>query len=150
MLYGIDRVMAVLVDDDPNDRDLFKDAFSSLRVKSTLALLKDGEEALEFFSTAAELPHILFLDLNMPRVGGMEVLKVLRSDPKFSSLPIAIYSTSNAESHIESSLSFGANLCIVKTNSFEKLKSAIESALKIQWRYATSAFDIANYVMVIN
>lgn len=49
MLYGIDRIRAVLVDDDPDDRNLFKDAFSSVRIKSTLTLLKDGAEALEFF-----------------------------------------------------------------------------------------------------
>ena len=151
MLHYTDKIKVILVDDDEDDIDMFKTAFSKLKVKSTLQYFRNGVQVMEYFKDEnSEIPHILFLDLNMPLMGGKEVLYKLRADERFRNLPIAIYSTSNLERDIEDTLSLGANIYIVKPYDFKKLEKALENVLKVQWQYETSALDISKYLMVID
>ena len=151
MLHYTDKIKVILVDDDEDDIDMFKTAFSKLKVKSTLQYFRNGVQVMEYFKDENnEIPHILFLDLNMPLMGGKEVLYKLRTNERFRNLPIAIYSTSNLERDIEDTLSLGANIYIVKPYDFKKLEKALENVLKVQWQYETSALDISKYLMVID
>ena len=150
MLYSLEKISVLLVDDDQDDIDLFQLAFSKVKVKSSVSYLKNGLEAIEYFQNPEnEIPSILFLDLNMPLMGGKEVLYKLRADERFRNLPIAIYSTSNSEGDIEDTLSLGANIYIVKPYNFTKLIEIIEKVLKVQWQYETSQLDIRNYLLVV-
>ena len=131
MLHYTDKIKVILVDDDEDDIDMFKTAFSKLKVKSTLQYFRNGVQVMEYFKDENnEIPHILFLDLNMPLMGGKEVLYKLRADERFRNLPIAIYSTSNLERDIEDTLGLGANIYIVKPYDFKKLEKALENVLK--------------------
>ena len=151
MLYNTDKIKVVLVDDDQDDIHLFQEAFSSVKVKSKLSFFKDGSEAMDYFSKSEnEILHILFLDLNMPKMGGIEVLTKLRQMERYKELPIAIYSTSSNEDDIEATLGLGANIYIVKPNDFEKLKKALSEILKIQWQYENDKLDLKNYLMVFD
>lgn len=150
MLYSLEKISVLLVDDDQDDIDLFQLAFSKVKVKSSVSFLKNGLEAIEYFQNPEnEIPSILFLDLNMPLMGGKEVLYKLRADERFRNLPIAIYSTSNSEGDIEDTLSLGANIYIVKPYNFTKLVEIIEKVLKVQWQYETSQLDMRNYLLVV-
>lgn len=150
MLYSLEKISVLLVDDDQDDIDLFQLAFSKVKVKSNVSFLKNGLEAIEYFQNPEnEIPSILFLDLNMPLMGGKEVLYKLRADERFRNLPIAIYSTSNSEGDIEDTLSLGANIYIVKPYNFTKLVEIIEKVLKVQWQYETSQLDMRNYLLVV-
>src|SRR5690606_37292584 len=103
----------ILADDDADDRYLFKAALDEMNVDSDLILLKDGIELMEHLANPEnELPHILFLDLNMPCKTGMRCLEEIRSQSRFRDMSIAIYSTSNSEKDIEETLSGGANIYI--------------------------------------
>ncbi len=151
MLHNTDRIKVILVDDDKDDIELFQEAFSSVKVKSTLSFFMDGAEAMDYFnSSESEIPQILFLDLNMPKIGGIEVLTKLRQMNRYKKMPIAIYSTSSDEADIEDTLGLGANIYIVKPNNFEKLKKAIDEILKIQWQYENDKLDLRNYLMVFD
>jgi len=134
MLYSLEKISVLLVDDDQDDIDLFQLAFSKVKVKSSVSFLKNGLEPLEYFQNPEnEIPSIFFLDLNMPLMGGKEVLYKLRAEERFRNLPIAIYSTSNSVGDIEDTLSLGANIYIVKPYNFTKLIEIIEKVLKVQW-----------------
>ncbi len=137
-----DSMNIILADDDADDRFLFKAALDEMNIESQLTLLKDGRELMNYLENPDNpLPHILFLDLNMPCRTGVQCLSDIRSQSRFRDISIAIYSTSNSEKDIEETLSGGANIYIHKPNDFEKLKQIIKHVLKINWQYHTSGLD---------
>ncbi len=140
----------ILADDDADDRYLFKAALEEMNVNSNLVLLKDGIELMNYLEdTKNELPHILFLDLNMPCRTGFKCLEDIRSQTRLRDISIAIYSTSNSEKDIEETLSGGANIYIHKPNDFEKLKQIIKHVLKINWQFHTSGLDKETFFLSI-
>jgi CheY-like chemotaxis protein len=86
------------------------------------------------------MPHILFLDLNMPYMSGFECLKVIRADVRFKDVSIAIYSTSSSEKDIEETFVEGANIYIKKPNDFAKLKK-VKDVLNINWQFHSSGLN---------
>ena len=105
-----------LADDDADDRDFFEDALKEVNIKTELTLVKDGVElmtTLEETVTEPPPPHVIFLDLNMPRKNGYECLKEIRETPKLKNIPVVIFSTTSNEHTIEKTYSLGAN-CYVR------------------------------------
>lgn len=150
MLEKERKLRVVLVDDDADDRALFEEAFSESRIGSSLSLFRNGAEFVDYLDLrGTDVPDIVFLDLNMPLMGGMETLRQVRSSTKYGKVPIAIYSTSGNEKDITETLALGANIYIVKPNDFRKLQRTLDHVLRVQWQYATSALSLENFVMVI-
>ena len=111
----------LLADDDDDDRLFFKDAIEEIKVKTSVTMVNDGVELMEYLNKSEiNLPNLLFLDLNMPRKGGMECLTEIRKNSKLKDLSIAIYSTSALENDIEETFIKGANTYIKKPNDFEE------------------------------
>ena len=140
----------LLADDDEDDRLIFKEAINEVKVKTKLTLVNDGVQLMEYLQeTEDELPHIVFLDLNMPRKGGIECLREIRNDPKLSNLSIAIYSTSASEEDIEDTFVKGANVYIKKPNDFNTLVKVLSEVITINWQYHTSDLNKENFVLSI-
>ncbi|MDX1470367.1 MAG: response regulator [Flavobacteriaceae bacterium] len=138
----------ILVDDDEDDRLLFKKAMDELKIKTELVLFEEGIELMEFLNNGInKLPAIIFLDLNMPVKNGMECLKEIRATDKFKDVSIAIYSTSSSESDIEKTFIHGANIYIKKPYNYKKLKDVIDQVLKIKWQYFNSSLNRENFLM---
>ena len=84
-----DPLCIMLADDDEDDRLLFKDGIEELKIKTTVTTFNDGVQLMEYLNTSnIRLPNLLFLDLNMPRKGGMECLKEIRCNSKLKDLPM--------------------------------------------------------------
>lgn len=151
MSNNSDKLRVIVVDDDKEDIELLGLAFREVRIKIELTVFYDGTEVVEYLKNYdGEMPSILFLDLNMPKMGGLATLRKIRGMDRYKHLPIAIYSTSSSEMDIENTFRQGANIYIVKPGDFGKLKSAVSKVLKTQWHYETGALDINNYVMVVS
>src|SRR4029453_2643822 len=132
----------LLADDDEDDRMIFKDALDAVKVKSKVTLVNDGVQLMDYLQNVdGDLPHIVFLDLNMPRKSGIECLLEIRSDRKLKNLSIAIYSTSASEVDIEDTFVKGANVYIKKPNDFNTLVKILQEVLTINWQYHTSGLD---------
>lgn len=145
-----DQMNIFLADDDEDDRSLFKLAFDETKLNSNLSLFKSGNELMDYLNRDdLKLPHILFLDLNMPGKTGAQCLAEIKANPKFRNMSIAIYSTSNSEKDIEDTLSGGANIYIHKPNDFQKLKQIIKHVLKINWQYHTSGLNRESFFLSI-
>lgn len=140
----------LLADDDEDDRLLFKEAIRDLKIKTSLETVNDGQQLMDYLvSHTDHLPHVLFLDLNMPRKGGIECIEEIRADEKLKHLSIAIYSTSGSEHDIQETLLKGANVYIKKPYDFEKLKKVISQVININWQYHTTSLNRENFFMVI-
>lgn len=136
-----------LAEDDQDDRLFFKDAFDAVKIEHTLKMFEDGTEIMNYLKSSAELPHIIFLDLNMPGKSGIECLKEIRRDDRLRDLSVAIYSTSSSNSNIEETFILGANIYIRKPKDFAALKKIISDVIHINWQYVTDGLNRENFML---
>ena len=143
-----DYIHIILADDDEDDRMLFTDAFEELKINTKVNTFNDGVELMNYLNNPnAILPHVLFLDLNMPKKNGIECLYEIKSNDKFSDIAIAIYSTSSSEEHIEETFVQGANIYIKKPSNFATLKKVLSEVVAINWQYHTSGLNKDNFLL---
>ncbi len=126
----------LLVEDNPLDLDLTLRAFASKNLTNSMEVARDGEEALEFierWDQGEPVPIVILLDLNMPKVNGLEVLKQLKSHPVYKAIPVVVLTTSSESKDINTAYQLGANSYIVKPVSFEKFVEVTDQ-IDIYWR----------------
>jgi CheY-like chemotaxis protein len=140
----------LLADDDESDRLLFKEVFEELKIKTIVHTVNNGMELMDYLTKEnIPLPHLLFLDLNMPRKNGLQCLKEIRSNKNLNDISIAIYSTSASEKDIDETFLNGANVYIKKPNNFSMLKLVLEQAVVATDQYQNPAFNRANFLLRI-
>jgi CheY-like chemotaxis protein len=150
MIHDKNIVEILLVDDDQDDRSIFNDALSELKIETSLTLLEDGRDLVGYLENPkSKRPDILFLDLNMPYKSGVECLREIRQIDKFKDLSVAIYSTSNSEKDMEDTFINGANIYIRKPNDFTQLKKVLTEVLSINWQFHTSALNKETFLLNI-
>jgi DNA-binding NtrC family response regulator len=117
-------------DDDKDDCLFFKEALAELSIITSLITVNDGEQLMKHLMGVSEnLPHVLFLDLNMPRKNGFECLVEIKKHALLKKLPVIIFSTSYDEQKANALYESGAYCYICKPPDFNELKKAIHSAL---------------------
>jgi CheY-like chemotaxis protein len=142
MISHKDAMHILIADDDEDDRTFFCEAMAELKMNNKLTLFNDGKDLIDYLSDPEIImPHILFLDLNMPYMSGFECLKLIRSNNRFKDVSIAIYSTSSSEKDIEETFIEGANIYIKKPDDFTKLKKVIKEVLNINWQFHSSGLN---------
>lgn len=127
----------LLVEDNPMDVDLTKRAFARRRLANPMEVARDGEEALAWFArweAGAPLPVIILLDLKLPKVDGLEVLRQLKSHPRFRAIPVVALTSSAQDRDINTAYEMGVNSYIVKPVDFDKF---IEVAGQIELYWLT-------------
>ena len=111
-----EAVEILLVEDNPNDVEMTLHALKRYGLTNRIRVVRDGAEALEFlFANGAELPKVVMLDLKLPRVNGIEVLRAVRGDPRTRTVPIVVLTSSREERDITQTYDLGANSYIVET-----------------------------------
>jgi CheY-like chemotaxis protein len=144
-----ETIRILLADDDEDDRLFFKDAIEDLKMDTNVTTVNDGIQLMDYLKTHEVLPHVIFLDLNMPRKGGIECLQEIRNDKSLKDLSIAIYSTSGSEHDIEETFIKGANVYIKKPNDFNSLKKVLSEVISINWQYHTSGLNKETFLLSI-
>lgn len=145
-----DTIYVLLADDDEDDRNFFKDAFGEIKINTDVKLVNDGVELMEYLNQPdIVLPHILFLDLNMPRKNGLECLLEIKKIDRLKNIAIAIYSTSASDSDIEETFVKGANIYIKKPNDFEALKKTLSVVTTLNWQYHTNSLNKETFLLSI-
>jgi CheY-like chemotaxis protein len=142
-----DQLHILLAEDDQDDRLFFKDAFDEVKIKHSLTMFEDGIELMAYLHDTDVLPHIVFLDLNMPGKSGLECLKEIRSNNRLRDISIAIYSTSSSNANIEDTFIAGANVYIKKPNDFNALKKILSEVIYINWQYVTDGLNRENFML---
>ena len=123
----------LLVEDDPKDVELTLTALDEYNLANEVVVARDGEEALDYlycrenFKTrSSENPAVLLLDLKLPKVDGLEVLKQIKSDQKFKMIPVVVLTSSHEEKDMVASYKLGVNAYVVKPVDFHEFVNAIK------------------------
>ena len=135
------RPITILVaDDDPDDRFLIEEAFKENRISNPLDFVEDGEQLLAYLRRESEwerlagepYPGLILLDLNMPKMDGRAALKEMKTNEKFSSIPVVILTTSKADEDVDRTYCSGVNSFISKPVTFEGLVEIVR-VIKDYW-----------------
>jgi len=113
----------LLVEDNPMDIDLTRRAFARRKVLSPLQVARDGEEAIAYLAKWAKgepIPVVILLDLHLPKLSGLEVLRRLKTDPVYQKVPVIVLTSSAEDRDIQTAYQYGANSYIVKPVDFEE------------------------------
>ena len=121
----------LLVDDDQEEYEFITSAFESLTVNADVIQVQDCSDVTQ--TIKSHNPDLVFIDINMPSINGIDCLKAVRADSRFETLPIIIYSTSNNVTDIQESFKHRANLYVVKPNTFKKLTASLQKVLSMDW-----------------
>ncbi len=133
-------VEILLVEDNPNDAELTMRALSKHNIANKLFVVRDGAEALDYIFADGnysdrkieDVPKVVFLDLKLPKVDGLEVLRKIKSDERTKTIPVVMLTSSREEQDIVRSYKLGVNSYIVKPVDFDKFVDAV-SELGLYW-----------------
>ncbi len=133
-------VEILLVEDNPQDLELTLRALKKANLANRIHVARDGAEALEFIFCEGphatrridEVPKVIFLDLKLPKVDGLEVLQRVKSDPRTKNIPVTILTSSKEQRDIVESYNLGVNSYIVKPVNFEGFSTAVQN-LGLYW-----------------
>ena len=119
------QIEVLLVEDDPGDVLMTREAFEDYKVANQLHVVQDGADAMAFLRregdyAGAPRPDLVLLDLNLPRMDGREVLQAIKGDAELASIPVVVLTTSEAEEDVLRSYSLHANAYVTKPVDFER------------------------------
>ena len=127
-----DPAPILLVEDNDADVELALRAFKRRRISNPIAVARDGEEALDYihcrgaFAAGAPTPGVILLDLRLPKVDGLDVLKELKAHPVYRHVPVVVLTTSAEDRDIKRSYELGAASYIFKPVEYEKFREVVE------------------------
>jgi len=136
----ISRKTILLVEDNRSDAELTKRALAKAHITNEMIVMEDGQEALDYLRAEgdyarrdpAETPAVILLDLKLPKIPGLEVLRLIRADPRLRRIPIVILTSSKEEEDVASGYDLGVNSYVRKPVDFTEFQSAIEH-LGLYW-----------------
>ncbi|MGB2868429.1 MAG: response regulator [Bacteroidota bacterium] len=128
------QVEILIVEDNPNDSELTLRALKKHNLSNHVAVASDGEEALDFLFARGkyenrniqEVPRVILLDLKLPKIDGLEVLKIIKGDPRTKMIPIIVLTSSKEEKDLVESYKLGVNSYIVKPVDFDQFVAAVK------------------------
>jgi two-component system, chemotaxis family, response regulator Rcp1 len=131
-MNDIKPIEILLVEDNPGDVRLTREALKDAKVKTSLTVVNDGVAALALLRkqgaySNAPTPDIVLLDLNLPRVNGMEVLTQIKSDESLKQIPVVVVTSSKAEEDVAKSYNLHANCYITKPIDFDQFMKMVRS-----------------------
>src|SRR5215468_12526087 len=126
----------LLVEDNPNDAELTQRALKKTNLEAKLMIARDGAEALEVLLSRHAKPKVIFLDLKLPKIDGIEVLRRTRADQTAASIPVVVLTSSQEERDIAECYKLGVNSYVVKPVEFDKFYKVVG--------------DLATYWLVLN
>ncbi|QPJ66186.1 MAG: response regulator [Candidatus Nitrohelix vancouverensis] len=125
-MEALETVEVLLIEDREEDATMAIRGLKKYNVANHIKWVEDGEEALNYLTANPVPPKLILLDLKMPKLSGLEVLKLIRKMARIAKTPIVVMSSSNEDSDIEESYALGANSYIVKPVDFEKFTDTIK------------------------
>jgi len=138
----------ILVEDDPNDAALITRVFKKHNLTNKIVLLKDGAEALEYLFATGRYAHnpshmspkVVLLDLKLPKVDGIEVLKRLKADQRTKNIPVVVLTSSSEDRDIKTAYDLGVNSYVTKPIKFDDFAQVV-SQLRMYWTLINKPYE---------
>ena len=128
MEKSVEPIHILLVEDNPGDARLAVEALTEGKITNNISVVQDGVEAIDFLRDEKnQRPDLIFLDLNLPKMNGKEVLAIIKNDPKLKRIPVIILTTSDADQDISATYDLQANCYITKPVGFDQFIEVIQS-----------------------
>jgi CheY-like chemotaxis protein len=148
-----DAIQILLVEDNPSDAELTLHALQKSNLTNKIQLARDGAEALDFLfcrgdfaaRQSQQAPHLILLDLKLPKIDGLQVLEEVKRDPRTRAIPVIVLTTSKEESDIASSYRFGVNSYIQKPVNFSEFQDVVRQ-LGMYWLLINSRPPASAYL----
>ena len=139
-MNGLNEVEILLVEDNPDDLDMAVHALRKMKLANKIQVARDGVEALDFIFCRGvfagrkfeNAPKVVLLDLKLPKVDGLEVLRQIKDDPRTKSIPVVVLTSSKEQNDVVESYKLGVNSYIVKPVNFERFFEAVQQ-LGMYW-----------------
>jgi two-component system, response regulator len=127
----------LLVEDNPDHIELVLDALQNNDVSNEVHVVRDGQAALDYLyqrgtNHEAVRPGLIMLDIKLPKIDGIDVLRLIKNDPALQTIPVVMLTTSGTVEDVQTSYQNGANSYIIKPVDFEKFRKAIRE-IKMYW-----------------
>ena len=135
----------LIADDDVDDYMMFEMAIQEIAVPVSLRHAKDGEMLFQKLKEA--IPHLLFLDIQMPCKDGIACILEIRKDPRYNYLPVIMYTSFNHRPYIEDSYKNGANYYMIKPQTIKALREKLETIFEKQWHMQLYIPPMHEFVM---
>lgn len=127
------RKEILLIEDSENDAELIVEALRMAGLDENVIVARDGAEGLDYFKGTGKFqghrgtqPAVVFLDLKLPKISGLELLKIIRDDPQWKSLPVVALTSSKENRDLEEAYRLGVNAFVVKPIDFQELMSCVQ------------------------
>jgi len=124
---NLEPIKILLIEDNPGDVELVKIGFREAKVANEIQVITDGQTAIDFFENDNDMPDVVLLDINLPKIDGFEILKFIRTKSIVPNLPVIILTSSETEFDINKSYASNANSFVSKPVDFDKFSQAIKS-----------------------
>jgi chemotaxis family two-component system response regulator Rcp1 len=121
------EIKILLAEDNEGDIVLTQEALKDGRIKNNIVIARDGVEALAMLDSGESLPDLILLDINLPKLNGLEVLTAIKTDPRLKTIPVIMLSTSDEQNDIVSSYNNYANCFITKPVDFNRFIEVVRS-----------------------
>ena len=139
-MNGLNEVEILLVEDNPDDLDMAVHALRKMKLANKIQVARDGVEALDFIFCRGvfagrkfeNAPKVVLLDLKLPKVDGLEVLRQIKDDPRTKSIPVVVLTSSKEQNDVVESYKLGVNSYIVKPVNFEQFAESVQK-LGLYW-----------------
>ena len=133
------KLKVLLIEDDIDDVDLLKEAFSDNRVEYEMAVIMEGDKVGPYLTSPDTIPGIIIMDLNLPKTDGKEILKEIKSTEIFKNIPLIVFSTSSSKEDAEYAYSLGANKFITKPTTIAGWNETISVIVHLSKLHGSSA-----------
>lgn len=117
----------LLVEDDQIDRMTIQRSFKTLEIKNTLNIAANGQEALDFLEKTQETPCLIILDINMPKMNGLEFLRIIKRDENYKTIPVVVLTTSNDENDKLTCYRSGVAGYIIKPIDYKEFQQVVKT-----------------------
>ncbi|HEU5145383.1 MAG TPA: response regulator [Chryseosolibacter sp.] len=121
--------LILLAEDDEDDQELIRLAFSKVTQEHDFKIVNNGQELLDALSRQGDMPCMIILDLNMPLLDGLQTLNEIKKEPKYTKIPIVIFTTSDSDDNKRNSYSSGAADYVIKPSTMKEFVSAAQKIL---------------------
>jgi DNA-binding response OmpR family regulator len=145
-----EKLVIILLDDDGEEHILFKEVANDfVEINSVISFFKGNELLAHLSDSSTIIPDILFLDLNMPILSGIDCLVEIRKNTRFKNLPIAIYSTSSSKNDMKIAYQNGADFYINKPFEYSGMEKILRKVLNINWKEHSSDRTFEKFITLV-